>query len=120
MMSIKYEDRLDGISIYIPWKVRITVVLKEWRIWSFASTVMTMPTDKDALEEHEALEARAQREIMDGVKDHVIRHLEKKNTSYDMWDDLKQQFEAKNENWKMALKDKLQYVKMTQGESVTS
>ena len=95
-------------------------MLKEWKICSFASTVMTNPTNKDELVEFESLESRAHREIMDGVKDHVIHHLEKKKTSYDMWDDLKQQFEAKNENWKMALKDKLQYVKMTQGESVTS
>ena len=67
MMSIRYEDRLDGISNYIPWKVKITVVLKEWKIWSFANTKMTKPTDKNELEEHEALEARAQRVILHGV-----------------------------------------------------
>ena len=58
--------------------------------------------------------------ILDGVKDHLIPHLEEKKTAYDMWDVLKQLFEAKNENRKMALKDKLHNVKMTQGESVTS
>ena len=78
MMSIRHEDRLDGISNYIPWKVRITAVLKEWKIWSFASTVMMKPTDKDELAEFEALEARAQRVILDGVKDHLIPHLAKK------------------------------------------
>ena len=60
MMSIRFEDRLDGISNYIPWRVRIIVVLKEWKIWSFANTKMTKPTDKDELEEFEALGARAQ------------------------------------------------------------
>ena len=59
MMSILFENRLDGISNYIPWKVRITAVLKEWKIWSFANTKMTKPTNKDELEEFEALEARA-------------------------------------------------------------
>ena len=59
MMSIQYEDRLDGVSNYLPWKVRITIVLKEWKIWSFANTRITKPTDKDELEEFEALEARA-------------------------------------------------------------
>ena len=57
---------------------------------------------------------------MDGVKDHLIPHLAKKKTAYDMWDVLKKQFEAKNENKNMDLKDKLHNVKMTQGESVTS
>ena len=95
-------------------------MLKEWRIWSFASTVMMKPIDKDALEEHEALEARAQRVILDGVKDHLIPHLVEKKTVYDMWDALKLLFEEKNENRKMAFKDKLHNVKMKQGESVTS
>ena len=50
MMSIRYEDRLDGISNYLPWKVRITFVLKEWKILNFSNTKMTNPTDKDNLE----------------------------------------------------------------------
>ena len=101
-------------------KVKITSVLKEWNIWSFANTVMTKPTDKDELVEHEALEARAHRVILDGVKDHLILHLARKNTFDDMWDTLKQLFKAKNENQKMVLKDKLHNVKMTKDESVTS
>ena len=59
MMSIRYEYRLDGVSNYLPWKVRITVVLKEWKIWNFSNTKMTNPTDKDELEEFEALESKA-------------------------------------------------------------
>ena len=57
--------------------------------------------------------------ILDGVKDHLIPHLAEKKTANDMWDTLKQLFEAKNENQKMALKDKLHNVKMTKDESVT-
>ena len=95
-------------------------MLKEWKIWSFVSTVMAKPIDKDEFAEFEALEARAQRVILDGVKDHLIPHLAEKKTAYDMWDALKQLFEARNENQKMALKDKLHNVKMTQGEGVTS
>ena len=120
MMSIRYEDRLDGISNYLPWKVRIIAVLKEWKIWNFANTKMTKPTDKDDLEENEALEARAQRVILDGVKDHLIPHLATKKTANDTLNTLKQLFEAKNENHKMALKDKLHNVKMTKEESLSS
>ena len=40
-----------------------------------------------------------------GINDNFIN---KKKTVNDMWDVLKQLFEAKNENRKMALKDKLQ------------
>jgi hypothetical protein len=37
-----------------------------------------------------------------------------------MWDALKNLYEAKNENRKMAFKDKLHYTKMSKGESVSS
>ena len=37
-----------------------------------------------------------------------------------MWDALKNLFEVKNENWKMALKDKLHDTKMGKEESVSS
>ena len=97
-MSMRYEDRLDGVSNYLPWKVRITVVLKEWKICSFANTKMTKPTNQDALNEFdfEAFEAKAQRVVLDGVKDHLIPHLAEKKTAKEMWDTLNQLFEAKN------------------------
>ena len=115
MMSIRFEDRLDGVSNYIPWKVRLIVVLKEWKKWSFVNTKMTKPTDRDELEEFESLEAKSERVILDGVKDHLIPHLAKNKTTKDMWDTLNQLFEAKNKNRKMALKDKLQKCQDEQG-----
>ena len=120
MMNIRYEDRLDGVSNYIPWKIRITIVLKELRVWSFINNVMTKPTDKDELMEFEALESRSQRTILDGVKYHLIPHLAKKKTAKEMWDTLTKLFEAKNENQKMALKDKLHNIKMKNDEGVAS
>ena len=88
MMSIKYEDNLHRMSNFLPWKVRITAVLKEWKMWKFANTSMTKPADKDELEEHEMLETRAQRVILDGVKDHLIPHMAEKKIAKDMWDTL--------------------------------
>ena len=120
MMSIWYEDTLDDVFNYLPWKVRIIAVLKELKIWSFTNTKMTKPIDKDELEEFEALEARAQRVILDGVKDRLIPHLAEKKTAKDMWDTLNQLFEAKNENRKMALKVKLHNVRMNKDEGVAS
>ena len=56
--------------------------------------------------------------ILDGVKDHLIPHLAKKKTPNYMWIIVKELFESKNENQKMAFKDKLHNVKMTKDESV--
>jgi hypothetical protein len=54
------------------------------------------------------------------VKDHLIPHLDEKKTTKEMWDALKNLYEAKNENQKMALKDKLHDTKMGKEESVSS
>jgi 2-phosphoglycerate kinase len=69
---------------------------------------------------HEKKEARAQRIILDGVRDHLIPHLVGKKTTKEMWDARKNLYEAKNENSKMALKDKLHSTRMAKGESVAS
>jgi hypothetical protein len=55
---------------------------------------------------------------LDGVKDPLIPHLAEKKTTKEMWEALKNLYEAKNGNRKMALKDKLHSIKMTKGESV--
>jgi hypothetical protein len=57
---------------------------------------------------------------LDGVKDHLIPHLDQKKTTKEMWDVVKNLYEAKNENQRMALKDKLHDTKMGKGESVSS
>jgi hypothetical protein len=121
VVCIRYEDRLDGISNYLQWKVRISAILRENKIWSFVSTIVVVPSaDPIALDLHEVKEAKAQRLILDGVKDHLIPHLAKKKIAKEMWDALKNVYEAKNENQKMALKDKLHDTKMGKGESVSS
>jgi hypothetical protein len=118
---IRFEDRLDVISNYLQWKVRMSSIFKENTIWNYVSSVVVVPTiDLVALDLHEVKEAKAQRIILDGVKDHLIPHLAKKKTNKEMWDEIKNLFDAKNENQKMALKDKLHGTKMGKEESVSS
>jgi hypothetical protein len=120
-VCIRYEDRLDGISNYLQWKVRMSAILKENKIWSFVSTIVVVPSANSiALDLHEVKEAKAQRLILDGMKDDLIPHLVEKKIAKEMWDALKNLYEAKNENRKMALKEKLHNTKMGKGESVSS
>jgi hypothetical protein len=118
---IRFEDRLEGISNYLQWKVRMSVVLKENKIWNYVNYDVVAPTtDLVALDLHEVKKAKAQRIILDGVKDPLIPHLSEKKTAYEMWEGLKNLFEAKNANQKMGLKDKLRDSKMAKGEDVAS
>jgi hypothetical protein len=112
---------LDGISNYLQWKVCLLVVLKEKKNYSYVNSIVAAPaTDPIDLDLHEVKETKAQRIILDGVKDHLIPHLVEKNIAKEMWDALKNLFEAKNENRKMALKAKLHHTKMGKKESVSS
>jgi hypothetical protein len=57
--NIRFEDRLEGISNYLQWKVRINNVLKENKLWSFANTIVPVPTsDPISLDVHEVREAK--------------------------------------------------------------
>jgi hypothetical protein len=96
-------------------------ILKENKIWNYVSSVVVAPaTNPVTLDLHEIKEAKAHRFILDGVKDHLILHLAEKKTTKEMHDAIKNLFEAKNENQKMALKAKLYDTKMGKEESVSS
>ena len=76
VICIRYEDQLDGISNYLQWQVMMSAILRENKIWSFVSTIVVVPSaDPIALDLHEVKDAKAQRLILDGVKDHLIPHL---------------------------------------------
>ena len=58
--TLKYENRLEGISNYLQWKVRIAVALRENKLWAFVSTTVTVPSsDPISLDLHEVKEERA-------------------------------------------------------------
>jgi len=90
-------------------------------LWSYVSTIVPIPVHNPiALDLHVVKEARAQRILLDGVKDHVIPHLVEKKTTKEMWDALTKLYRSDNKNRKMALRDKLHATKMAMGEGVTS
>ena len=79
--NIRFEDRLEGVSNYLQWKVRINSVLKENKLWSFANTIVPVPvSNPTTLDVHEVNEAKTQRIILDGLRDHLIPHLDEKKT----------------------------------------
>jgi hypothetical protein len=69
----------------------------ENKLWVFVSTIVTIPlSNPTALDLHEVNEARAQRIILDGVRDHLTPHLDEKLTTKEMWDALKGLYKNKN------------------------
>jgi hypothetical protein len=42
--GLRFEDMLDEVSEYNPWKERIMLVLMENDIWEFANSIVAPPT----------------------------------------------------------------------------
>lgn len=43
--SFRYEDKLEGSSNYLQWKVRISIVLNENKMWNFINTTVVPPAN---------------------------------------------------------------------------
>lgn len=51
--NLRFEDKLDGVSNFLPCKARITLLLKENDIWEIVDKEIQPPTDPTLLEAHE-------------------------------------------------------------------
>ena len=57
---IRFEERLDGISNYFQWKVWMSDVLKENKIWNYVSfVVVVLAAYPVALDLHEVKKAKS-------------------------------------------------------------
>eukprot|EP01018_Ginkgo_biloba_P007022 Gb_02744 [translate_table: standard] len=104
--AVQFEDRLEGISNYLQWKVQIAFVLRENQLWSFVSIDVPVPTlDPISLDLHEVKEVRAQRIILDGVKDHLIPHLVEKLTTNEIFKEKKRKLRGIEESRRVSEKE---------------
>lgn len=109
--SVQYKGSFEDSLNYLQWKVRISIVLK---------AVVSPNSNPISLDLHEFKEAKVQRIILDGVKDYLIPHLSKKDTSKSMLDTLTKVYYEDCQSCKMVLRDKLHTIKMSKEKSVAS
>jgi hypothetical protein len=117
--SLKFEDRLDGASNFLFWKARIALLFKECDLWGIIEKVVHVPTYATLNEAHEK-DIKAQRVIMDAMKDHLIPHLAEKQLAREMFKALMNLFQSDNMNKKTILRNKLKSIKMSRFDNVTS
>ena len=83
---------MDGVSNFSSWKDGIVLLLKESELWDIVESAvakpMTMPTDATTKATYEKKNIKAQRILLDAIKDHVIPHVTGKDNVYSMWDAL--------------------------------
>ena len=113
---------MDGASNFSAWKTRVVLFLKETELWDIVeSTVanpVTIPSDATTKVAYEKKNIKAQRIILDAIKDHIIPHISGKSNAYEMWDALTKLYQSSNENRKIVLHEKLKSIKMVKDEGM--
>ena len=62
----------------------MALLLKVNEAWEITSTNIASPMDATLVAAHKKKDVNARRLILDGVKDHIIPHLSRKNTAREM------------------------------------
>ena len=73
---------------------------------------MAIPVDPADKEKYGDAMAKAKCIILDGVKDHVVQHITKKDTAKEMWDTLTKLYQGTFMQRKMLLENQLQSYQM--------
>ena len=77
--GILWEDRLQGVINFSPWKARIILLFKENDLWDiFESTLaksVVVPIVAADLTAFNNKDVKAMRIILDAIKDHVVPHV---------------------------------------------
>ena len=116
--GLRNQDRLDGASNFIIWKAKILAVLDKNHIKDYALRMVVVPVDVDPLKKYKEAQAKAKCMILDGVKDHVIPHIAKKDTAKEMWEALTTLYEGTFVQREMLLESQLRQFQMQKGEEI--
>jgi hypothetical protein len=95
-------------------------VLEEQGLWEFDEGTKILPTDPAQQPTHLRKDVKVRRIIIDGVKDHIIPHMSRKNTTKDILEALTKLYQLDNQSRKMLPKEKLRSTKMAKGDSVAT
>jgi len=112
------EDRLDGGRNFSSWKSRLHVTLEEDELLDVVTkTLRTRATDVEKkIRKEEYVKER--KLIMYSTRDHLLPRIVNLETTYDMYEELKEMFESDKPLTALTLKRQPQSTKMRKGETV--
>ena len=120
VLSLRYEDRLEGASNFRAWRTRLLVVLEENNLQDHANTEIAEPEGEDEKVAFRMNEGKAKRIIIDSVKDHLIPHISGLQSAKKMFDGLVGLFETNNTSRRLALRHQLQISSMSRTDTVAT
>ena len=117
-ISVQKEDRLEGSSNSIVWKMRVMNILQELDLVHFVTSEPNEPFTEEEKVTFRKSQARARRIIFDSVKDSVMTVMTSLMSPKQCMDALTQLYEKSTTSHKRFLKHQLKYLKMEKGDSV--
>ena len=118
--NLRVEDKLDGASNLISQKTRILFVLEENEIQNYVKKDISKLEDEGEKAKYKKNEAKEKRILIDSVKDLLIHHISQLQTAKAMYDSLVGLFESKTTSRRLALRNQLCCMKMTNLDSVAT
>ena len=115
VLSLRYEDRLEGANNFRSWRTRLLLVLEENEIQDHVKMEILVPEGDDEKVLYRKNEGKAKRIIIDSVKDHLIPHISEQETAKKMFGALVGLFESNNTSRRLALRHQLKAI----GDAVT-
>ncbi|XP_057850234.1 uncharacterized protein LOC131060833 [Cryptomeria japonica] len=119
--SLKVEDRLEGASNFTLWKFRVLIALEENDLLQFVEEKdLSEPEDQAKKLQFKKSVIKANKVLIDSVKDHLVPPISKMTTARDMFKTLEGLYESNNTSMALVLRQQLHQVKMAKGETVIS
>jgi hypothetical protein len=118
--TLKLEDRLEGETNFQAWKERVLLLLEDNDLKEYVEGVVVAHNDPHELTTHKKKEVKAKWVSLNSVKDHLIPHISKKETSKDMYDALVGLYQNKNTGRMLHLKHQLLIFRMANEDTVVS
>eukprot|EP00253_Pinus_taeda_P033973 PITA_33973 len=116
--GLRLEYALKGSSNYIAWKDRMEAVLDDNGLKEFIDADVPKPTDVPQVRDWQKKTTKCRRILLEGVRDHIVSSLHGNASPLLMWKALKDLYQSKSDQRKLALKDKLRNIKCEKGDSM--
>lgn len=109
LARLRDQDKLDDSSNFGVSKAKIYLLLEENGLKEYVTSVIVVPTNPTLFAAYKKEDINARRIILDGLKDHIVRHISELDIVKNIWDIILKLFQDATTNRKLILKEVEKY-----------